>query len=159
MSLNSYDPYDNPSERADLKTQAEELLRQEYSSYDNSLRWRIGKAKLYLNREERLQQIMAELAIKKESQKKEDLSTVDFLKAQLNDGNQIVVNADRTPVWQVDSEDLVQNRRKEAGQLLKEEAEPKIFVNTNRTPAWQVKSEDLVQSRYDEAEKQIKINE
>jgi hypothetical protein len=52
---------------------------------------------LYLNREERLKEIMDKLAYEKTLQKEKDLKTIGPLKAQLY-SNEIVVNADRTPV-------------------------------------------------------------
>ena len=145
MSLNSYE-FDNQTEVNNLKTQAEELLRDEYLSYDNSIRWRIDRAKLSLNREKRLQQIMDELTEQKKAQKKDDLATIDYLKSQLND-DQIVVNTDRTPVWSISTDDLVKARRDEVEQLSNEKVKSEIFVNTDRTPVWNISSDDLVKAR------------
>ena len=161
MSLNSYDSHDvmssnNPSVDDEIKTQAEELLRDEYLSYDNSIRWSIDRAKLFLNREKRLQQIMDKLTEQKKAQKKDDLATIDYLKSQLND-DQIVVNTDRTPVWSISTDDLVKARRDEVGEQIKNKDE--IVVNADRTPVWQINPEKLMQKRRDEVGEQIENKE
>ena len=160
MSLNSHD-YDDINKSTDLsaddniKRQAEELLKDEYLSFDNSLHWRINRAKLYLNREKRLKEKMQELAEEKATLKEEDLKKIDSLKVQLNDDT-IVVNTDRTPVWNINTEDLIEARRNEVEQKDQlERIQSNIVVNTDRTPVWHISTEDLVNDRYDEIKSQI----
>lgn len=151
MSINLHnDKYEDSV----IRHEAEEQLKNEYMSLDNSLGWRLKQAMILWGKNRLIKKIMEKLATEKKQSHEENKRKADDLIAQLNDWDD--VNTDRTPVWNISDNKLAELRKAEFDKQIKELVGEEITVNKDRTPVWNIDEEELERTRFAKIKESLK---